>query len=241
MYCVSYFCAVGNPAKENQDRVLVNGDLLQDGIRHINRVERLSCFVADGVGSEINSGNAAEFVMEALRNISANDAFCNREALRELLSKTNHELVLQNHQPGPLMDSATTLCGIVHSSSGLHTINVGDSEVLITKDSALILITEPQVLDREMKNSPITSYLGGRKENMFPAWGLQDDLLADADLIILSTDGLRKAISEEALIHVLSTDQSLQQRSETLFSSLCSKPVPDNLGVVLIERLRGDK
>ena len=44
---VSYFCFDGNSGKKNQDRVLVNKDLLTEGINHLQNLDNLFCFAAN--------------------------------------------------------------------------------------------------------------------------------------------------------------------------------------------------
>lgn len=240
MYCVSYFCAVGNPQKENQDRVLANGELLREGIRHRTNVEQLFCLVADGVGSMANSGNAAEYVLAGLREVSASPTAVSSEGMQDLLAEINARMVKLNREPGELEDSATTLSGVVCTQDGHRTINVGDSEVLVIKNRKLDRLTVPQVLDPEMPNSPITGYLGSRQAHMHPEWGLKDASLAEADTIIVTTDGLLKAISAYRLVEMLSTPESLAQRVENLYLLLCATPAPDNLGAIFIEAMPKD-
>jgi len=241
MYCVSYFCTVGNPNKENQDRVLVNGDLLRDGLRHCAISHRLFCLVADGVGSMDNSGHAAEYVLRTLRDHSETQSNLSRENMERALADINQRLVKLNHEPGELEDSATTLSGVVEADEGLRTINIGDSEVFVIKNGKLDRLTIPQVLDLEIPNSPITGYMGGRIAHMHPEWGLRDDRMKDADMIIVTTDGLLKAIDAPRLVEMLSTPEILSWRVENLYRLLCATPAPDNLGAIFIEAAAKDK
>ncbi len=49
MFPVSALTATA--VKTNQDRVLVNKDLFDRGINHLQNLDNLFCFVADGIGS----------------------------------------------------------------------------------------------------------------------------------------------------------------------------------------------
>jgi len=241
MYCVSYFCAVGNPNKENQDRVLVNGDLLRDGLRHCTISRRLFCLVADGVGSMDNSGHAAEYVLRTLRDHPETQSDLSQKNMERALVDINTHLVKLNNEPGELEDSATTLSGVVETEAGLRTINIGDSEVLVIKNGKLDRLTIPQVLDLEIPNSPITGYMGGRIAHMHPEWGLRDERMVDTDTIIVTTDGLLKAIDATRLVEMLSTPEVLSRRVENLYQLLCASPAPDNLGAIFIEATAKDK
>ena len=113
MFSVSYFCNPGNPQRAHQDRVYVNGVVLTEGILHAVGRRSLRCFVADGVGSMINSEHAAQYV---LRQIGRLDNVINsqeRDLFQTHLLKINKDLVQLNRNSEKYWKSATTLCGLV--------------------------------------------------------------------------------------------------------------------------------
>ena len=232
---MAYFCAVGNPHKKNQDRVLANGKVINDGAFHTDLLPVINCFVADGIGSMENSENAAQFVLDALN--SQNDLLNpqNQALLEETLREANNSLVQLNRKPGRYWDSATTLCGLSISDSGLLLANVGDSEILCLRNDSISRINTLHVLDDSVPNSPITSYLGSRNNRMrldlYPSYA---DYLP-GDILIVTTDGLRKAISDQSLINILSQALPLSERAFNLYQVLIAQDVPDNLGAVFIQ------
>jgi serine/threonine protein phosphatase PrpC len=237
MFNVSYFCAVGNPCKQNQDRVLVNGHLIEDGLFNLEAISQLSCFVADGVGSMANSGNAAQFVLEMLAPLG----FMPQSKLSGILPEINQELVHLNRQHGLYIDSATTLCGLMLDETSLQCVNIGDSEILVCRNGAMVKVTTPQVLDEHAVNSPITSYMGSRIDKMcidFKSTYLE---YQSGDIIIVTTDGLLKAIDLNGLCSIFLKQLPLAKRVEMLYYKLTSKDVPDNLGVIIIEAAEMDK
>lgn len=231
MYNVSYFCAVGNPTKQNQDRVLVNGTLVNDGLFHLSAITQLRAFVADGVGSMENSGNAAQFVLEQLSGLTAVEI----AELNLDLYAVNKRLVDLNQEEGIYRHSATTLCGLILAGSSQLCINVGDSELLFIRSGVFARLTTPQVVDPDVPNSPITSYFGTPHVNMRVDITAIEDQQRPGDLFVITTDGLLKAIGSKELTELLSSPLPLKDRVEALFGTLTEHDAPDNLGVTVVE------
>lgn len=230
MYKVSYFCAVGTSTKKNQDRVLVNGDLIQDGLFHLSGITDLSCYVADGVGSMEYSENAAQFVLEALSQQNPQTP----EAIAICLNKANLELVKLNSTSADYRYAATTLCGMLLHGSKCILTNVGDSEILLYRNGKLSRITIPQVLDEDVPNSPITSYLGSQQNRMLIDFHNPYGEYQTGDVLIITTDGLLKAIRGTDLGLILDLADSFENRISRLYEVLTEKEAPDNLGAIFI-------
>lgn len=235
-YNVSYFCDPGNPLKVNQDRVLVNGEVISKGIRHINKVDRLGCFVADGIGSMINSEIAAQFVLD---NIAKLDPDISQSELLKTLKTVNDELILRNRTDIQFRNSGCTLCGIVLNENGFFLLNIGDSEVLLLRDGVLNQLTDHQVVDSSVANSPITSFLGSSQMGMHPEFGQRYSKYRIEDLLIVCTDGLRKALNNKDLTEILNLPLPLHQKAENLYYETCRQNTPDNIGVILIQGEKG--
>ncbi|MDD4310270.1 MAG: protein phosphatase 2C domain-containing protein [Candidatus Cloacimonetes bacterium] len=235
MFNISYFCNVGTPHKKNQDRVLVNGRIINDGVFSQDLLPAVNCFVADGIGSMENSENAAQFVLEALSSINYKLSPNSETEIIDLLTFTNSRLVQLNHKMGLFRESATTLCGLLISEKGLLTVNVGDSEILLIKRGTISRITAPHVLDDTVFNSPITSYLGSQKDKMRCDFTFNHFEFAPGDILIVTTDGLRKVIDDNSLIELLSQPTPLSKRVGDMYQSITAKEAPDNLGAVFIQ------
>lgn len=231
-YSISYFCDQGTPLKPNQDRVLANREIIRDGIRHIQSVEKAVCIVADGIGSLENSDKAAQFILEKIAPLGLEPT---PELLLEILATENEKLVNLNQNDPEYYHSGTTLCGIVLNDTEAFTLNVGDSEVLLLREGILSLITDHQVLDDAKPNSPITSFIGTSQAGMEPVIGDRYTRYRSGDLLIVTTDGLRKVFSNKELTELLETPEALAIRAEKIYKLLKSNAAPDNLGVILIQ------
>ena len=54
------------------------------------------------------------------------------------------------------------------------------------------------------------------------------------DIVIVTTDGLLKAISKKDLRSILNGQGTLQQKVAEVYSVLQEQPAPDNLGAIFI-------
>lgn len=234
MFSVSYFCTRGNPLKKNQDRVYVNGLVLAEGILHAFGYTALRCFVADGVGSMANSEHAAQYVLHQIGTVDNVINSKERDFIRDHLLKTNHNLVELNRNDEKFRSSATTLCGLILDKHGLLTMNVGDSEILVFKQDMLTRVTIPQVFDDLASNSPLISYLGSTRENMTLDFDSYYNRYDKGDIVIVTTDGLLKAISRQQLRAILNWPVSLQQKVVKVYSIIQEHSAPDNLGAIFI-------
>jgi len=231
---VSYFCFDGNSGKKNQDRVLVNKDLLTEGINHLQNLDNLFCFVADGIGSLANSENAAQFVLEQLKYLPLKAEQNWQEIIDNFLQEINYQLVLWNRQQGDFFDSATTLCGLIYQEGKFLTVNAGDSEIWLYREKYLQRLNKLNVLWEDIPNSPITNYFGTDYPNLKLDFSSAVSSLNPGDKIVVTTDGLLKAISKKELIQILEEDSPLYMKIDSLYHKLCAKYNPDNLGAIFI-------
>jgi len=231
---VSCFCFDGNSGKNNQDRVLVDKDLLAEGIKHLQDIDTLFCFVADGIGSLANSANAAQFVLEQLQCLTLNAEQNWQEIINSFLQDVNQRLVTENRKPGEFFDSATTLCGLIYQEGKFLTVNAGDSEIWLYRHKNLQRLNKLDVLWENIPNSPITNYFGTDYPNLKLDFSAAVTSLNPGDKIVVTTDGLLKAISKIELIQILDEYSPLPIKIASLYHKLRAKYNPDNLGAIFI-------
>ncbi|MEN6444613.1 MAG: protein phosphatase 2C domain-containing protein [Candidatus Cloacimonas sp.] len=232
---VSYFCHYGNSAIKNQDRVIVNGDIVSCGVKHLENVAALFCFVADGVGCLQNSENAAQYVLEQidyLRLIPGLDWY---DLIESFLQNANLKLVQMNREAGKFAESATTLCGLIYRDRVFIPMNVGDSEIWLYRNKDLLRITRPHLEYEHIPNSPIINYFGSTLPHMYIDFSTKVSTLLPGDNLVVTTDGLLKAISKKELMQTLEEKAPLRQKINNLFFQLSTQDNPDNLGAIFIQ------
>ena len=228
---IAAFTNKGTIRTINQDRILVNGTLIEDGILNLEQQSNCVCFVADGVGGNNRGEFAAHFVLSALKKEICGDF----DELTKQLRTINSELIEISRKDGSLEGTATTLTGLYIDSDKFFVIHVGDSELWLLRNNMLSKHTTDQAAD-QMPNSPIISYFGGSEDNMSPEIGITLDSSEDNDCYLLCSDGFFKSLSFEEVKSVLQESNSVTEKINILMERSLSKGAPDNISVILMQR-----
>lgn len=227
---ISAFTDNGSIRKKNQDSILVNGQFSNLGFINKKNQEFLSCFVADGVGGNKAGEFASKFVLESISNLEKSTVLEN-----ENFKKINSDLIYITKKDQKLIGSATTLSGVLYADSTLKIIHAGDSEIWLLRNDSFIKITNDQVLNAKIENSPITSYFGGNEDylKLDNTIYLEEILLSDKFLIC--SDGLFKAMKPKQLKSILSAEKELNIKTEKILEVVLENGAEDNVSVILIE------
>lgn len=228
---IAAFTNKGTVRTINQDRILVNGTLIEDGTSSLVQQSSCVCFVADGVGGNKRGEFASQFVLDALKKELCGDF----DELTKRLRKINSDLIETSKKDVSIEGTATTLTGLYIDSDKFFVINVGDSELWLLRQNMFSKHTTDQAAD-EMPNSPIISYFGGSEDNMSPEIGISLDSSEDNDCYLLCSDGLFKSLSFEEVKSVLQEPNSVTEKINILMERSLSKGAPDNISVILMQR-----
>ena len=228
---IAAFTNKGTVRTINQDRILVNGTLIEDGTLSLEQQSSCVCFVADGVGGNKRGEFASQFVLDALKKELCGDF----DELTKRLRKINSDLIETSKKDVSIEGTATTLTGLYIDSDKFFVINVGDSELWLLRQNMFSKHTTDQAAD-EMPNSPIISYFGGSEDNMSPEIGISLDSSEDNDCYLLCSDGLFKSLSFEEVKSVLQEPNSVTEKINILMERSLSKGAPDNISVILMQR-----
>jgi serine/threonine protein phosphatase PrpC/serine/threonine protein kinase len=228
---IAAFTNKGTVRTINQDRILVNGTLIEDGTLSLEQQSSCVCFVADGVGGNKRGEFASQFVLDALKKELCGDF----DELTKRLRKINSDLIETSKKDVSIEGTATTLTGLYIDSDKFFVIHVGDSELWLLRQNMFSKHTTDQAAD-EMPNSPIVSYFGGSEDNMSPEIGISLDSSEDNDCYLLCSDGLFKSLSFEEVKSVLQEPNSVTEKINILMERSLSKGAPDNISVILMQR-----
>jgi serine/threonine protein phosphatase PrpC/serine/threonine protein kinase len=228
---IAAFTNKGTVRTINQDRILVNGTLIEDGTLSLEQQSSCVCFVADGVGGNKRGEFGSQFVLDALKKELCGDF----DELTKRLRKINSDLIETSKKDVSIEGTATTLTGLYIDSDKFFVIHVGDSELWLLRQNMFSKHTTDQAAD-EMPNSPIVSYFGGSEDNMSPEIGISLDSSEDNDCYLLCSDGLFKSLSFEEVKSVLQEPNSVTEKINILMERSLSKGAPDNISVILMQR-----
>lgn len=212
--------------------------------------------VCDGMGGleggEKASALAARTLAEDYFNsvpISNVPAFFRREG-----QKIDGIVSRLTDERGNDMDAGTTMVAAIIQDDILHFLSIGDSRIFFIRNDAIQPLNELHnyrlTMDRMMKEGSMSmaeyKKKGKQAEALISFLGMGDmalmDIktiqLKDQDRILLCSDGLYRALSEDVILEVLNYhkfDMQMAAQALTDEASRRSKRGQDNTSVVLIQ------
>ena len=122
---------------ENEDRILINGNIISDGFFEIESTEKTTICVADGVGGNNAGAVASSFVCENLKNMSSVD--------KSGLETINTQLLGKSVESTNLKGMATTLSGICIDDTNANIFHIGNTRIYVFQGSYIKQITEDHI------------------------------------------------------------------------------------------------
>ena len=231
IFNISAFTHKGSNRTVNQDRILVNGNLLSEGKINLKNESSCICFVADGVGGNKKGEFASQFVLDALKKDLCGDF----DEFTRHLRIINSDLIEISKKDISIEGTATTLTGIYIDSDSFYVFHAGDSELWYLRNNMFSKATTDQTVDGSL-NSPIISYLGGLEDNLSPEIGISLDSSEENDCYLLCSDGLFKSLKFDEVKSVLQESKTVSEKINILLDLALSKGAPDNISVILMQR-----
>lgn len=234
-YNIAAFTHIGTKREINQDRILVQDTLLEEGYHYIEDTQNCFCFVADGIGGGPSGEFAAQFVLEQIRKRISLAEKNTKAELSDTLSLINNELITFGCENPEYRGTGTTLVGIIINDDEFRVINAGDSPAHVFRNNSMIKITEDHVLDPFEENSPITSYFGGKNNELHLDFDtvLRDVLIGD--ILLFASDGLLKSLSTKQIKAILLNSKPLNKKSEFVLKKALEIGSEDNISCIFIE------
>lgn len=227
---ISGFTDPGTQRNLNQDRILINGKVLSEGLMDLAEQGSCVCFVADGVGGNHAGEFASNFVLESIRCM---DDF---EDIDHALRKVNTELVTVSSPRRELAGTSTTLTGVIVTNDHFRIVHVGDSQVWLRRNGTFFKVTNDHVVTEYEANSPLTSYFGGSDDDL----KFDDNIfvrdMAVGDVFLICSDGLFKALNHKNISAILGTENELPTQARALLRESLQSGAEDNVSAMLIQR-----
>lgn len=234
---------VGMTREVNQDYVYCNDNT-------IGLLPNLY-IVADGMGGhragDFASRLSVSVFEEEIREQKARTLI---GAMESAVHRANERLIREAASSPDYEGMGTTLVAATVEKEKLYVVNVGDSRLyLLYHDGELHQITEDHSLVEEMirngelerkdakyhpKKNVITRALGAAAQVVPDFFEVE---IADADCILLCSDGLTNMVEDGAIREILLlTDLSWKEKAELLVKTANEKGGKDNISVLLIHR-----
>lgn len=229
----------------------------QDSIfGYVNGTKALT-IVCDGMGGltggELASRLAVECLMKewfAGEEIADIPVFLEQAAL-----KADEQVFAQKDEMGNSLEAGTTIVAAIVRGRELYWLSVGDSRIYIIRGNEMVAVNRKHnyrmTLNRKLKRGEITkeeyaaeeyraealiSYLGMGNVSLMDV-NQKPFLLEDGDIVVLSSDGLYKSLSEEEIFELVRMNEgNMQEAAEALTKAAMGKgkAKQDNTSVVTL-------
>ncbi len=232
-----------------------------DIIYHENGLLALLC---DGMGG-ISSGEiASSECIRKIQEISCSAEHCDYAIIpdilhRKIVEADSYISGLQDMNKNPLGCGTTLLCVLIREDKAFFA-SVGDSHIYLIRDNSIILLNEEhnyfsdllkKVEEGEIdysyavshpKKDALTSYVGiGNIKKIHI--GITPVFLNDGDVILLCSDGLYRALSDEEILSIVTSYSSNEDASDALIHAVEEKNLPrqDNTTFILFKYSLNDR
>jgi len=231
---VSAHTHVGLVRKVNEDRYLIKK--LDD--------DTLLMAVADGLGGEVAGDYAAEIVRGKLAGLASVPVGEEEQTLARLAQSTDILIYDQAQKDASLEGMGTTLVCVLLRNGIAHWVHAGDSRIYIFREQQLTQVTEDQTFARflieegEITPEQAPTHYSRHIMDQCVGCGICEPEtghfeLMKNDLLILSTDGLHKAVKAEVLTSLLKSESDIERKAIMLVQAALDTGGDDNITVVL--------
>ncbi len=227
---------IGLSKKSNEDRYLIKR--LDD--------HAVMIAVADGLGGEVAGDYAAEILRGKLAGL--NDIAKNKEKqeLDQLVREIDGTIYNEAKSHYGLEGMGSTLVGVLLRDRIAYWVHVGDSRLYLYRNKKVIQVTKDQMLARflleegEITAEQLPTHYSRNVMDQYVGCGYAEPetgslkILA-GDILVLTTDGLHKNISEKAINARLNADANLETKARALVKASLDAGGEDNITVVMAE------
>jgi len=232
--------------RENQDRILINDNIISDGFFETESNEQTIICVADGVGGNNAGAVASSFVCENLKNAVSID--------KNSLIDINTQLLEKSVGDANLRGMATTLSGICIDDTAATIFHIGNTRLYVFQGNYIKQITEDhtsvnwlvktgKLSKKETKTydrrNEITACFGGGNPTLINSlvYVENDDSLLNTKKMVLTSDGVHEYVSVDELEDVLNND-SLEPQSmcNEILNIAKANGSTDDKSIIIIDR-----
>lgn len=199
--------------------------------------------IADGIGGQGAGAQASRMAVKTMADVfAASCAIASStmsdvpHLLRFSAQKANAALCKAQTENQSLEGMGTTCVAAAVTGDAVHVVSVGDSRAYLFHDDRLILLTEDEWTKESDGITIVCRAVGWQP--LLPTEPVSHPM-RPSDRLLLCTDGLTDALSDESIQNVLASCDE-DQVCESLIQSAVQKPDADNVTVVIARLVSGD-
>jgi serine/threonine protein phosphatase PrpC len=241
---------VGPYFQINDDRVMINGQIISDGM--IDGKSDGACMVAavaDGVGGLQRGYEAAEIALEAIAELG--QPGLGRAGIRRIMESANQKVIDRQNETNIRNGIMTTIAAIYFCNEACYVINAGDSRVYryrdgtmeqLSKDHSAIqnMIDTGEITVQEARSHPkrnvVTKCLGAEAKLNARIVDHTNEVLVN-DMFLICSDGISDCLTDGELLHVAAERGiSLTEMCKHFLNQAIDHGSTDNISICVIRR-----
>jgi len=219
--------------EQNEDRVLLGTELLQEGLREVEvelaEDSRYVMGIADGMGGHQAGEVAAEMVLLLLSDrvrslrpgLSGSEL---EQEMREWAQMAHLRLLEEGEKDPQKRGMGTTLAAVLLYEGRIYYMSAGDSRIYRLRSGVMAPINEEHALQ---SGALLNSFGGGR--TVFLEFG--EIRVFESDILLLCSDGLTRMLSEEEVESLLSSGP---HSLESLVARAVERGGYDNISAICV-------
>ncbi|WP_170844330.1 protein phosphatase 2C domain-containing protein [Ruminococcus albus] len=245
-YYIYGYTDTGSVKKNNEDAVLVNNEVINDGFREAVLDAPFITAVCDGMGEENAGGIAAGLCLKELASVS----YTSKTDLKQSLMAIHGKIKKRSTQDKTSANMQTTLCAFAVDEDGKGLcINVGDSRIYRYVNGAIRQLTTDQSyeqymfskgeidnaeeLDPEERDAVISAMGSPQSDPKIDQTPLVNEFGTEPDdMIIITTDGLSDFVSENEFEIGLAMDLPISEKLVALAKLAVLNGSTDNVSII---------
>lgn len=225
--------------KANDDRIMIDNNLLEKDLCSGSKENELVSIVCDGVGSTVFAAQAAEMVAESFREYNASES--SPHILTKHLNQVNQLIVEEQKRIEKECSMASTVAGIILFDEKYVAFNLGDTRIYKLGEDTLSLISHDHTVGNEnnflfWSNSgnkdALTRYMGGDGMTCYPFY--KTGTIGDRSVFLICSDGIYKSVSDREIKRVLISESSIDEKINELFQLAVDGGSTDDISIVII-------
>lgn len=237
-YCA---CSMKGTTKTlNEDRVMVNNQMLTSDNSFGETDADLVAVVCDGVGSTSGGALAAEMIAQSFQY--CNPAMSSPLSVTRHLHKINRDIVEYQKSNPHTNDMASTVAGLLIYKNKYLLFNLGDTRIYEYSEGKLKLLSKDHTVSNQMctleemhaSGDAITSYIGGYGHACNPY--IRTGETTEGGYFLICSDGVYKSLADSKLQEILSQKTTDVEKKRAILRLSLQNGSPDDMSLVLIKR-----
>lgn len=243
---IDYSAAIDiGPKETNDDRILVDGAVLDAAFLSGTIETPATVAVCDGCGGYAGGGIAADTVLEFLSYEHAGD-LSDVNYLSRVLQNCENMIQEKKAEIPRYKEMCTTIAGCVFCEDSVVIFHSGDSRVYrndrwgiarMTRDHSIVqdMVDSGQITPEEARSNPrrnvINRCLG--INGPLPEIYVSHTPIMPGEKYLLCSDGLWESVSDAEIQEILNADLPLPQMAEALLNRALAQGADDNISICI--------